>query len=157
MFTVAAIILLSLYPSRECPTPRRDGTMLIRALACVMWCIDRRSIGLRRSMRQTPAAKLAVIVDNSPNSMMEGNTDNNDTCGIQNDQNPHPLPHPECIDRRSIGLRRSMRLGCINCSRRERVRMRKWMGATRVRRYTRTKQAGVRSSDSCGEISRHCR
>ncbi|KAJ5265585.1 hypothetical protein N7524_006603 [Penicillium chrysogenum] len=51
---------------------------------------------------QTPAAKLAVIVDNSPNSMMEGNTDNNDTCGIQNDQNPHPLPHPDPLPATTI-------------------------------------------------------
>lgn len=33
------------------PTPRRDGTMLIWALSCVLWCINRRSIRLRRSLR----------------------------------------------------------------------------------------------------------
>ncbi|KAJ5479785.1 hypothetical protein N7530_005294 [Penicillium desertorum] len=51
---------------------------------------------------QTPAAKVAVIVDNSPKSMLEANTDNNDTSVIQNDQNPHPLPHPDRLPETTI-------------------------------------------------------
>lgn len=44
---------------------------------------------------QTPASKLAVVVDNSPKSILEANTSNNDTSAIQSkDQNPHPLPAP---------------------------------------------------------------
>jgi hypothetical protein len=51
---------------------------------------------------QTPAAKVAVVVDNSPKSMLEANTDNNDTSVIQNDQNPHPLPHPDRLPETTI-------------------------------------------------------
>ncbi|KAJ5497408.1 hypothetical protein N7463_009395 [Penicillium fimorum] len=44
---------------------------------------------------QTPASKLAVILDNSPRSMLEANTGNNDETAIQSkDQNPHPLLGP---------------------------------------------------------------
>ncbi|CAG8903491.1 unnamed protein product [Penicillium egyptiacum] len=45
---------------------------------------------------QTPAPKLAVVVDNSPKSILEANSGNNDTSVIQlNDQTPHPLPGPD--------------------------------------------------------------
>lgn len=52
---------------------------------------------------QTPASKLAVIVDNSPKSMLETNTSNNDTSAIQSkDQNPHPLPGPDPLPEPTI-------------------------------------------------------
>ncbi|OQE44926.1 hypothetical protein PENCOP_c002G00689 [Penicillium coprophilum] len=42
---------------------------------------------------QTPASKLAVVVDNSPRSMLEDQNSNKDTSAIQSEnQNPHRLP-----------------------------------------------------------------
>lgn len=42
---------------------------------------------------QTPASKLAVVVDNSPRSMLEAQNGDKDTSAIQSEnQNPHPLP-----------------------------------------------------------------
>jgi hypothetical protein len=43
------------------------------------------------SEAQTPASKLAVIVDNSPRSI-EANADNNDTSAISENQEANPLP-----------------------------------------------------------------
>ncbi|KAJ5418276.1 uncharacterized protein N7487_001826 [Penicillium crustosum] len=52
---------------------------------------------------QTPASKLAVIVDNSPKSVLEADTSNNDTSAIQSkDQNPHPLPGPDPLPEPTI-------------------------------------------------------
>ncbi|KAJ5506778.1 hypothetical protein N7453_005735 [Penicillium expansum] len=52
---------------------------------------------------QTPASKLAVVVDNSPRSILEAKTGNNDTSAIpSNDQNPHPLPGPDPLPETTI-------------------------------------------------------
>ncbi|KAK4867141.1 hypothetical protein LT330_007882 [Penicillium expansum] len=52
---------------------------------------------------QTPASKLAVVVDNSPRSILEANTGNNDTSAIpSNDQNPRPLPGPDPLPETTI-------------------------------------------------------
>ncbi|KAJ5604121.1 hypothetical protein N7537_007077 [Penicillium hordei] len=52
---------------------------------------------------QTPESKLAVVVDNSPKSILEANTSNNDTAAIQSkDQNPHPLPAPDPLPEPTI-------------------------------------------------------
>lgn len=52
---------------------------------------------------QTPASKLAVVVDNSPKSMLETNTGNNNTSFVQSkDQNPPPLPGPDHLPETTI-------------------------------------------------------
>ncbi|OQD62167.1 hypothetical protein PENPOL_c013G09657 [Penicillium polonicum] len=52
---------------------------------------------------QTPASKLSVVVDNSPKSILEANSSNNDTSAIQSkDQNPYPLPAPDPLPEPTI-------------------------------------------------------
>ncbi|KAJ5952838.1 uncharacterized protein N7479_011251 [Penicillium vulpinum] len=52
---------------------------------------------------QTPASKLAVVVNNSPRSMLEADTGNNDVSAIQsNGQKLNPLPGPDPLPETTI-------------------------------------------------------
>ncbi|KAJ5813024.1 hypothetical protein N7447_010047 [Penicillium robsamsonii] len=52
---------------------------------------------------QTPASKLAVVVDNSPRPMLEANAGDNDASTIQSEtQNPHSLPGPDPLPESTI-------------------------------------------------------
>ncbi|KGO67730.1 hypothetical protein PITC_000680 [Penicillium italicum] len=52
---------------------------------------------------QTPASKLAVVVNNSPRSILEASTGNSDTSVIQSkDQNPRSLPDPDPLPETTI-------------------------------------------------------
>lgn len=86
-------------PNPEKPAPKKRGRkrkQTIEQAETPSESADTPEPNKPASGTQTPASKLAVIVDNSPKSILEANTSNNDASDIQSkDQNPHPLPAPD--------------------------------------------------------------
>ncbi|KOS43068.1 hypothetical protein ACN38_g6038 [Penicillium nordicum] len=86
-------------PNPEKPAPKKRGRkrkQTIEQAETPSESADTPEPNKPASGTQTPASKLAVIVDNSPKSILEANTSNNDASDIQSkDQNPHPLSAPD--------------------------------------------------------------
>ncbi|CAI7657650.1 unnamed protein product [Penicillium discolor] len=93
-------------PNPEKPVPKKRGRkrkQTIEQAETPSESADTPEPNKPASGAQTPASKLAVIVDNSPKSIPEANSSNNDTSAIQSkDQNPHPLPGPDPLPEPTI-------------------------------------------------------
>ncbi|QQK42364.1 vacuolar protein [Penicillium digitatum] len=85
----------------EKPAPKKRGRkrkQITELAETSSECADTPEPNKSPSGAQTPASKLAVVVDNSPKSMVEANTGNNDASATKSkDQNTPPLPGPESL------------------------------------------------------------